>query len=136
MNKKCKKCGQNKPLTQFGKHSIRKDGYQSSCKVCNRKYCKKHYKKNKQYYFDKRARRQNEMKVWWQEYKANLKCSRCKENHPVCLQFHHIDPSKKENSVSQLVANLVSKDKILKEIKKCIVLCANCHFKEHYSPLV
>lgn len=32
--KKCAKCGQKKPIEQFGKHSDSSDGYQSYCKTC------------------------------------------------------------------------------------------------------
>ena len=35
--KQCTKCGQTKSLTEFGKHSITKDGLNHWCKECNRK---------------------------------------------------------------------------------------------------
>ena len=34
MLKICTKCGELKPLTEYYKASIRKDGYQSACKCC------------------------------------------------------------------------------------------------------
>lgn len=78
-----------------------------------------------------RIRRQS-TKSWLKDIKSNLKCSRCPENHPACLQFHHIDPSTKEFSIGDKEVKDFSKEKILKEIQKCLVLCANCHMKEHY----
>jgi len=60
------------------------------------------------------------------------KCQTCGYNMcPTALDFHHKD-SRKENSVSALL-HKVSKEKILKEVKKCILLCANCHRELHYN---
>lgn len=36
--KRCAKCGIDKPVSAFGKHSRQKDGMQRDCKECNRKY--------------------------------------------------------------------------------------------------
>ena len=46
---------------------------------------------------------------------------------------HHIDKNKKNGFVSRMATSGFSKEIILKEISKCIVLCANCHKKEHYK---
>jgi|TARA_B100001094_G_C18185230_1_gene803377 hypothetical protein len=45
----------------------------------------------------------------------------------AALDFHHIDPSQKTSSVRRL-SNFKH---IEKEIKKCVVLCANCHREVH-----
>lgn len=47
---------------------------------------------------------------------------------PQALQFHHTDPSNKEFDISKKSACL-SWNKIIKEAKKCILVCANCHFE-------
>ena len=72
----------------------------------------------------------NVIKKWIEEYKAGLKCSNCSENHPATIDFHH--RSGKEFEISYMVANGYSIDKIKKELKKCVVLCSNCHRKLHY----
>ena len=64
--------------------------------------------------------------------KAKLKCNRCPENHIACLEFHHIDPTEKEGNIGQICRNYSTK-RLLKEIEKCEILCANCHRKEHYK---
>lgn len=64
------------------------------------------------------------------EFKSTLKCSHCPENDAVCLEFHHLDPTKKETAIGT-VANKWSLKRLKAEIEKCIVLCANCHRKEH-----
>ena len=67
----------------------------------------------------------------FKKLKETLKCNRCGETHIACLEFHHKDPIQKEGNVGQL-ARYTSTSKLLEEIAKCEVLCANCHRKEHY----
>lgn len=43
------------------------------------------------------------------------------------LEFHHVDPTEKSFAISQHIANPASWTKIAAEMKKCILLCANCH---------
>lgn len=59
------------------------------------------------------------------------KCNRCEETHKSCLEFHHTVPGKKELCLSSAVSKGWCKERILKEVAKCEVLCANCHRKEH-----
>lgn len=53
----------------------------------------------------------------------------CDETEPVCLDFHHIDPNEKDFTISKHRGK--SKENLLKEIKKCVCVCANCHRKIH-----
>jgi len=68
-----------------------------------------------------------------QEYMANYKkdhpCS-CGESDPRCLVFHHENPKDKEYKMAGLCNG--SWDNIKSEIKKCTVMCANCHMLFHY----
>ena len=43
MDKRCSRCGQTKPLFEFGKDANKKDGLKSWCKICDKEY----YKKNR-----------------------------------------------------------------------------------------
>jgi hypothetical protein len=64
--------------------------------------------------------------------KYKNECSQCGYNkNSIALDFHHLDKNKKDFKISEHY-NLPEKD-LLKEIKKCIVLCANCHRIEHYN---
>lgn len=60
-----------------------------------------------------------------------IRCSRCPESDPVCLDFHHRDPSDKDIAITRAARNGWSKERLAAEIDKCDVLCANCHRKEH-----
>jgi 5-methylcytosine-specific restriction endonuclease McrA len=55
------------------------------------------------------------------------KCSHCGYNDCLeALHFHHVDPQTKKLQMSDCIF-----DKGRDEIKKCVLLCANCHIKEH-----
>ena len=98
----------------------------------NKSYSRKHYEKNR----EKVIAANNEVKARgkekWDLYKSSLHCARCCENHVATLDFHHINPEDKEHSVADLISNKMF-TKAYKEIKKCIVLCSNCHRKLHYE---
>lgn len=65
------------------------------------------------------------------EYKKTLSCVVCGENESSCLDFHHKDASEKEGAIATLLSKNNSFNAVLKEIEKCVVLCANCHRKYH-----
>ena len=129
--KKCCICKQDLDESCFKSNSSKKDKLQGQCIECQKQYRRQHYLDNKQKYIDKASKRSKKVREEWQKFKSTLKCSRCEENHPACLQFHHTDDNKEE-CVSRLIG-IASLKKAIEEIKKCIVLCANCHFKEHYN---
>jgi len=106
--------------------------YQTLCRKCQSEYRKEHYHKNKQKYIDKARNYTHSMIEWFIELKKTLKCENCPEDRYWVLDFHHRDPNKKDIEVSKLI-RLGSKKKILNEIKKCKVLCSNCHRDLHYQ---
>ena len=98
-----------------------------------REYRKKWYAKNKESEKAHVKRRKLELKKWFFNYKKTLFCSKCKENHIAALEFHHKKGYKKEGAIINLVNDGYSIKKIAEEIKKCEVLCSNCHKKLHYK---
>lgn len=66
-------------------------------------------------------------------------CIKCPEDHPSCLQFHHRDPAQKDFTISAFTSKLTKAEHHLpdnlellrREIAKCVVVCANCHWKLH-----
>lgn len=63
-------------------------------------------------------------------YKKTLQCSKCGEKDFRCLDFHHVNPKNKKGTIAQLVRRY-SWEIVEFEIKKCKVLCSNCHRKIH-----
>ena len=98
-----------------------------------REYRRKWYAGNKESAKLAVKRRKRKIKAWLNQYKSELKCSRCSENHPACLEFHHKNPQDKAINLSWVVSWGWSTERILQEIDKCIVLCANCHRKQHWA---
>lgn len=63
-------------------------------------------------------------------YVMGNKCSICGyDKCPSALEFHHINPEEKDFSISTN-ANIAF-HKAAQEIKKCILVCANCHREIH-----
>jgi len=60
------------------------------------------------------------------------KCQICGYNKSIAaLDFHHVNPLEKDKSIKNLICG--SWTKIENELKKCILLCANCHREHHYN---
>lgn len=68
---------------------------------------------------------------WIREYKEERCCERCGFPDHRALQFHHTDPASKDRQVSDMTSWSI--EKIETEISKCELLCANCHFIEHFK---
>ena len=97
----------------------------------DRKYYQANKSKRKEDIRLNGLKRHKEIRKWMAEYKSQLKCQLCPENSPFCMDFHHINPEEKEITIARAIQIRWSKTRILKEINKCIVLCANCHRKLH-----
>ncbi len=129
----CNTCKKKKELSEFNKNKARPDGYQHRCKECRTIHFKEDYIKNREVYLAKNNKRRQD----WRDFirSLKLKCEQCEEDHPWCLEFHHKDKNKKEISIVSITGSQVFSEKwkkiVLEEIKKCSVLCANCHRKEH-----
>ena len=83
------------------------------------------------YWVDWCLRRVATTRAWLYEYKQERGCQVCNENDPRCLDFHHRDRASKVATVSWLVKRARSIERVLEEIERCDLLCANCHRKLH-----
>ena len=91
------------------------------------------YRKNAARKHEWQKQRRDEVRQWWQQLKATKQCERCDERAPECLHFHHRDPSEKDFDLGQAASAGMSRERILAEVAKCEVLCANCHLKLHWD---
>jgi hypothetical protein len=82
---------------------------------------------------EKRHIRREEIKTWYRQYRAAIRCIRCGENDPACLQFHHRNRGEKKINIATYVFQASNLEKFIQELNKCDVLCANCHLVEHWQ---
>ena len=92
---------------------------------------KEHYQKYKGKYNKRNQEQKARSRALIVEAKADG-CSICEESEPACLDFHHLGD--KDMPVSQMKG--MSDVRILEEIAKCVLLCANCHRKVHAGIIV
>ena len=102
-------------------------------KAKHAEYSKAHYEKNKAQIIAKKSVRKKEITVQFAAYKATLKCTNCGEDHPATLDFHHVERHRSNKKVYYLVSNGHHWPRIMDEVKKCIVLCSNCHRVTHFN---
>lgn len=102
-------------------------------KVQQKEAQRRHYVANKVRYAASSKRNRDKRDIWFQSLKSACICSRCGTHDARCLDFHHKDPTQKQDTICNLVKQGYSEEKILTEIYKCEVLCANCHIKLHFS---
>lgn len=130
--KHCRVCGTDKAKTEFNKNKARPDGLQTRCRDCQKDQNNRGYRYNSNrrdsIKLTRDANRAYNTKLM-RRYKAFCGCSLCDEREPVALDLHHVDPAGKDENPSSLVT--YSTDTMKKEIRKCIVLCSNCHRKVH-----
>lgn len=131
--KYCKWCKKDKESTEFNRNNKHKDGLQNICRVCTKEHAKIQYQNNKEYRKLKTKQRRADTLAWIREFKKDLVCEKCSEDHPAVLDFHHKDQSKKDFSISYACKMGYSRERILEEIKKCNVWCSNCHRKHHWE---
>jgi hypothetical protein len=63
------------------------------------------------------------------------KCIECGyDKHTCSLDIHHLDPSIKDKNFNHMRG--WCKERILNEIKNCVLLCRNCHAEVHAGHIV
>ncbi|HMF56106.1 MAG TPA: hypothetical protein VK619_07145 [Pyrinomonadaceae bacterium] len=130
MKRQCSKCLAHLDEIEFTWRNKVKGIRHRYCSTCQKHLSKEHYEKNKQKYLlrnEVNNRRQREAlheKIFG--YLKTNHCVDCGESDPLVLEFDHVR-GKKEREIAKMVGHKVSWQKILIEISKCEIRCANCH---------
>ena len=91
-----------------------------------------HYLKNKDLFRERLRKRRKDCKTYAHKIKSQKGCSQCGEKDSVCLDFHHNNSDDKTCTIAQKIVN-GGMSSLKQEIKKCSVLCSNCHRKKHIT---
>ena len=115
--KKCISCKKIKTYKSFYSNGFQSNShrkkYKPSCKRC----------------YDVRRWKKHWRRI--EEIIGDLKCSKCGYDFNLAaLEFHHKNRNKKEININLCKTHSLVKLKI--ELKKCILLCANCHRDRHH----
>jgi hypothetical protein len=130
----CPLCKEPRQLEDFSWRNKAKGIRARECKTCHNAFRRRCYNRNRAYEIARSSARKRDLADWIMQLKLSMSCSRCPEKHPATLHFHHC-AGDKELNVSAAYSKGWSKARILREIAKCEVLCANCHAKEHHRQL-
>jgi 5-methylcytosine-specific restriction endonuclease McrA len=52
------------------------------------------------------------------------------------LEFHHTNPENKSFGIDLRKCSNLQWDKLVEEVEKCILICANCHRERHNPDLI
>jgi hypothetical protein len=128
--KRCCDCKQEKNISEFHKGAKR-------CKPCAIAVSRFNYHKRKSdsswylEYKEKRVQQARERKQKAVKLMGN-KCYDCGNSYPDCVyDFHHLDPNEKDLNPSAAIKR--TEERMMEELKKCVMLCANCHRIRHFG---
>lgn len=126
--KTCSVCGLSKSVQEYHKSPRCALGVQPKCKACTKRYSKKWYNEGgRQKIVANNRTNSNARRQLICEYLEKHPCTDCRESDILVLEFDHLHS--KEGNISAMVAWGYSWSRILREIEKCEVVCANCHRK-------
>jgi len=127
----CTQCGRECDPADFNYRDRQRAILHRRCRACTRQYFREYYARHRETYVA-RIRRKNaaERRSNREQLMAYLlthPCVDCGETDPVVLQFDHDDPRLKTRNVGDLLRTRMPWKRILAEIEKCSVRCANDH---------
>ena len=103
---------------------------QSRCKPCRREYDRAYHANRsdseKLRKVDLQAERYRKNLLWVREIKAKRQCVVCGVSDYRVLHFDHLPEHEEAISITDALRKGYSKQRMLQEIAKCEVICANC----------
>ena len=145
----CATCGERKHLTEFHKNGSGQKfkaadprRYKPSCAKCTRAQTadpnapgfdplKKPLGRPRIHkdQAQQKRRLRRKTRITCIRYLGRKGCETCGERDPRVLEFDHISPQSKGHTVADLISSgyAWSSERLRAEIRKCRILCANCH---------
>lgn len=130
--RRCSKCGEFKDIDEFPIKNKATGLRSTRCFTCRRAYGREHYQKNRPAYLARNSARRKverpKTRALIDTYLREHPCIDCGCADITVLEFDHRDPTQKDRAVGEL-ARMADWPRVLREIQKCDVRCANCHRK-------
>jgi hypothetical protein len=108
-----------------------KDNVEEVAEIKRRSY-EKHKEKNREEYRRRARLRKQRQKMKLLQMHGTTECT-CGESRPWCLVFHHRNPADKLFCIGN--RNKRTEEELRRELRKCDVLCHNCHTNLHYEEI-
>jgi hypothetical protein len=119
-----------KPKSEFNYQNKELGILQDVCRECQQELVRNHYAKNRELAKTiNRIAAHNAREVgreYVYQYLLENPCADCGEHNPLVLTFDHVRGDKKLG-ISEMVGRGWSIETIKAEIRKCDVVCFNCH---------
>jgi hypothetical protein len=130
----CSGCKLERSESDFNYKNKQLNLRQRNCKYCTRQQVRQHYLSNKPYYLLKAKQRNTINRKLIKDYIAGyLKehpCIDCGETDTIVLEFDHI---KDKSFTISLSGRDLSLNRVILEVSKCVVRCANCHRRKTFK---
>jgi hypothetical protein len=125
MTKRCGRCEEVKPVSEF--HRYHRGGFQAWCKACRKIYDAAYTRATRERRREIRREKRPEFLAWYHALKTGRPCAECGQvYHWSAMQWDHRPGEEKGGNVGDL-ARRMCKRRVLIEIAKCDLVCANCH---------
>jgi hypothetical protein len=125
--KRCSKCGESRSLDDFYWKDKSKGLKTSWCKTCKSNWSKERWASgsDKEANYESKARRVERAREYIWELFKNSKCDDCGLRDPMVFEFDHLGD--KTMDISKMISSNYGLTAIQAEIRKCDIVCANCH---------
>ena len=110
----CKKCGEDNPLNFYGNDK-------DVCSKCHNLRVQKSAKEKRDYIINKLGGKCANVECGFNKYKSSL-------------DVHHLNPEIKDKNFTHMRGWSIKR--IDNELKKCVLLCKNCHSAYHSGELI
>jgi hypothetical protein len=123
--RRCSRCQQDLPLSAFARYGTTQQSY---CRACKKEYDAAWYRVNKERRRAKVRADREAYIAWLDSLKDGKPCADCGQTYPpYVMEWHHIPGATKTLVLADTRRAAHSKARILAELEKCELVCANCH---------
>ena len=123
----CSRCRQFLPADAFPREGPKKAGRPNAwCKRCHSQYNRNYFKAHPGLYARRKRERARRLAAFIRNLKEGRPCADCGASYPYfVMDFDHVGA--KRFAISKAPTHALSVKRLLEEIDRCELVCANCH---------